>query len=148
MAFKPKPNLHFKDALKDNNNTFIFVKPCGFCNQGFHCMDVVITSCKHTFHLFCLGAMLKESNKCYICNVKLHPDWWTSWGFRELDDELLELAKEMNLNQARDDIMTKAKEATTYGLELEPKKLLFKFDLACLMFVKILLFSCYNVFYV
>ncbi len=57
MAFKPKPNLHFEDALEDNGKTFVIVKPCGFCNQGFHCMDVAITSCKRTFHPFCLGAM-------------------------------------------------------------------------------------------
>ncbi len=71
MAFKPKPNLHFKDVLEDSSKTFVIVKPCGFCNQGFHCMDVAITSCKHTFHPFYLGAMLKESNKCCVCNVKL-----------------------------------------------------------------------------
>jgi hypothetical protein len=110
-------------------------------------MDVIITSCKHIFHPFYLGAMLKESNKCCVCNVKLHPNWWTSWGFWELDDELLELTKEMNFDQVREDIMTKAKKATTYGLESKPKGMLFKFDLACLMFVIFLLFSCCNVFF-
>ncbi len=65
--------------------------------------------------------------------MNLHPNWWTSWGFWELDDKLLELAKEMNLSQAQEDIMTNAKKATAYGLELKPKNMLFKFDLACLM---------------
>jgi len=82
-------------------------------------MDATITSCEHTFQPFRLGAMLKESNKCCVCNVKLHLDSWTSWGFWELDDKLLELAKEMNLDQVREDIMTKAKEVATYGLELK-----------------------------
>jgi hypothetical protein len=63
--------------------------------------------------------MLKEFNKCCVCNVKLYLDSWTSWGFWELDDKLLELAKEMNLDQVREDIMTKAKEVATYGLELK-----------------------------
>ncbi len=78
MAFKPKPIVHFEETLEDSGRTFIIVKPCGFCNQGFHCMHVVVTSCKHTFHPFCLGVMLKESNKCCVCNVTFHPDWWTS----------------------------------------------------------------------
>jgi hypothetical protein len=108
-------------------------------------MDVAITSCKHTFHPFYLGATLKESNKCYVCNVKLHFNWWTSWGFRELDDKLLELAKEMNLNQAREDIMTKVKRSYNI-LELKQKNMLFKFNLTCLMYVSFLLSSCCNVF--
>ncbi len=146
MAFKPKPILHFEDALEDSGRTFVIVKPCGFCNHGFHCMDVAITFCKHTFHPFCHGVMLKESNKCCVCNVKLHLDWWTSWGFQELDHKLLEFAKEMNLDQVREDTMTKAKKVETYGLELKPKGMLFKFNLACLMFVNCLLFFCYHVF--
>jgi hypothetical protein len=81
MDFKLKPNLHFEDVLEDSGKTFVIVKPCEFCNHGFHSMDVAIKSCIHTFYPFCLGAMLKESNKCYVCNVKLHPNWWPSWGF-------------------------------------------------------------------
>jgi hypothetical protein len=78
MTFKPKPIVHFEDLLEDSGRTFIIVKPCGFCNQGFHCMDVAVTSCKHTFHPFYLGVMLKESNKCCVWNVTFHLDWWTS----------------------------------------------------------------------
>jgi hypothetical protein len=43
--------------------------------------------------------MLKDLNKCYVCNATFHLDWWTSWGFRELDEELIELANRMNLEQ-------------------------------------------------
>jgi hypothetical protein len=59
MTFKPKPIMHFEKSVDDNGRTFIIVKPCGFCNNGSHCMDVVVVSCKHTFHPFCLGVMLK-----------------------------------------------------------------------------------------
>jgi hypothetical protein len=89
MTFKPKPIMHFEEHVDDNGRIFIIVKPCGFCNNGFHCMDVVVASCKHTFHLFCLSVMLKDSNKCCVCNVKIHLDWWTSWGFQELDEKLI-----------------------------------------------------------
>jgi hypothetical protein len=61
MAFKPKPIVHFEELLKDSGRTFIIVKPCGFYNQGFHCMEVAVTSCEHTFHPFYLGVMLKEN---------------------------------------------------------------------------------------
>jgi hypothetical protein len=88
-------------------------------------MDVAVISCKHMFHPFCLGAMLKQSNKCCICNVKLHPDWWTSWGFGELDEELIKFAKQMKLAKAQDDKMLKVKEAVTSGQYLSPKGMPF-----------------------
>jgi hypothetical protein len=59
MTFKPKPIMHFEESMDDNGKIFITVKPCGFCNIRFHCMDVAIASYKHTFHPFCLGVMLK-----------------------------------------------------------------------------------------
>jgi hypothetical protein len=60
-------------------------------------MDVV-TFCRRTFHPFCLGVILKNSNiMCCVCNVRLHPKWWASWGFWEVDEELMELAKQLNL---------------------------------------------------
>jgi hypothetical protein len=59
MTFKPKPIMHFEEFVDDNGGTFIIVKPCGFCNNGFHFMDVDVASCKHTCHHFCLGVMLK-----------------------------------------------------------------------------------------
>jgi hypothetical protein len=119
MTFKPKPIMHIDEPQEDSGRTFVIMKPCGICNQGFHCMGVVITFCKHTFHPFCLGVMLKESNKCCVCNVRLHLDWWTSWGFQETNEELIELAKQMNLQQTQKEIMIKAKEAATSGLDLK-----------------------------
>ncbi len=98
MAFEPKPIVHFEEPLEDSGRIFVIVKPCGFCNQGFHCMDVVIFY-KHIFHPLYLGVMLKASNKCYVCNVTFHHDWWTNWGFWESDEELCEFLKEMNLDQ-------------------------------------------------
>jgi hypothetical protein len=82
-------------------------------------MDDVITSCKHTFHPFCLSAMLKYLNKCCVCNVTLHPNWWTSWGFRELDEKLTKLANRMNLEQIQEDTMRKTREATKSRLDLK-----------------------------
>jgi hypothetical protein len=58
---------------------FIVVKPCGFCNKSYHCYDVTITYCKHTYHPSYLVEVQKDSNKCLICDELLHHDWWISW---------------------------------------------------------------------
>jgi hypothetical protein len=55
----------------------------------------------------------------------LHPDWWTSWGFGELDEELIKFAKQMKLAKAQDDKMLKVKEAVTSGQYLSPKGMPF-----------------------
>jgi hypothetical protein len=72
MIFKPKLILHFKETIDENGRAFIIVKPCGFCNERFHCMDVAVTFYRHTFCPLHLGAMSKDSNKCCVCNVRLH----------------------------------------------------------------------------
>ncbi len=87
-------------------------------------MDVNV-SCKHIFHPFCIGVMLKDSNKCCVCNVKLHPDWWTSWGIRELVEDPVELAKKMDLEQTWEEIMKKTKKAVTFGLDLKFEGMVF-----------------------
>jgi hypothetical protein len=70
-SFWPKPIVH---PIMNDDSTYITMKPCGFCNRSYHCYDVAMTSCKHTFHLICLGEMLKISNKCSICAQGLHLD--------------------------------------------------------------------------
>ncbi len=42
MIFKPKLPLHFEETIKENGRAFIIVKPCGFCNEGFHCMVLLL----------------------------------------------------------------------------------------------------------
>jgi hypothetical protein len=60
MTFKPKPILQFEEfGDQENGRIVIIMKPCGFYNPTLHCMDVVVTPCKHTFYHYCLGVMLK-----------------------------------------------------------------------------------------
>lgn len=92
MSFWPKPIIHPERPSADET-TVIILRPCGFCNGSFHCYDIVVTSCKHTFHPFCLGAMLADSQKCCVCDTSLHPDWWRSFGLRSAFDEMAEFAK-------------------------------------------------------
>ncbi len=53
-------------AIHDGHNVIV-IKAHGYCNQWYHCGDVALPTCKHTFHPLCLVAMLKDSNKCKIC---------------------------------------------------------------------------------
>jgi Ni,Fe-hydrogenase I small subunit len=45
--------------------------------------------------------MIKAGSTCFVCCEPLHPNWWSSWGFRELDENLKKLAKELNLQDLR-----------------------------------------------
>jgi hypothetical protein len=74
--------------LNNKFETYILVKPYGFCNRGYHCHDIVVASCKHTFHPFCLGELLRVNNKCFVCAQVFHLDWWHSWGFQEEDVDM------------------------------------------------------------
>jgi hypothetical protein len=58
MTFSPSPIFHPKKLADDHGRPVIIVQPCGSYNQSYHCDDIAVTSCKHTFHPFYLGAML------------------------------------------------------------------------------------------
>jgi hypothetical protein len=64
-----------------------------------------MTSCKHTFHPFYLGAMLQNSNKCCVCKQKLHLTRWANWGIRELDEDMQELVVDMHLDDLHRDMV-------------------------------------------
>jgi hypothetical protein len=91
--------------LDDGGKNFVIIQPRGYCNQCYHCDDIVENNYRHTFHPFCLGAMLEKTNKCCVCEQKLHPDWWSSWGIREVDDEMTKLVKDMQLDDLQMDMV-------------------------------------------
>jgi hypothetical protein len=69
-------------------------------------MDVVITTCKHTFHPLCLGAMVNNLAKFVVFIIwNFILKWWTSWGFQKLDKVLTQIVKKMNIEQTWDDII-------------------------------------------
>ncbi len=87
-SFWPKPMLHPSFLVETNSTPFIVLKACEFCKVGYNYYNISITSCKHTYHPFYLGEMLKIINKCLVCGELLHPKWWTNFGFRERDEEM------------------------------------------------------------
>ncbi len=80
-SFWPKPIIHPNAHVNYDNPTFLVIKPCGFCLQGFHYNDIVVTSYKHMYHPFYLGELIRVSNKCSICEQFFHPDWMRNWAF-------------------------------------------------------------------
>ncbi len=68
MCFQPLPIVHLEKPTHDGGKNVIVIKPCGYYNQNYHCVDIAITSYKHTFHPFCLRAMLWNSNNvAFVC---------------------------------------------------------------------------------
>jgi hypothetical protein len=63
ISFSSQPIFHLDVPLEDSGRNVIVVKACGYYNQWYHCGDVALPTCKHTFHPLCLVAMLKDSNK-------------------------------------------------------------------------------------
>jgi hypothetical protein len=79
---------------------YIDIKPYGFFFRVFHCNDVAITCCKHTYDPFYLGEFLRENNNCSICEQILHLDWMQSWGFEEKDFAMKKLAIKMEIKSS------------------------------------------------
>ncbi len=52
-----------------NSYPVIHLKPCGFCKTRYAFYDVVVTSCKHTYHPFCLGEMLKKRINIWFVGI-------------------------------------------------------------------------------
>jgi hypothetical protein len=98
MSLWPKPILH-RDRPQGDNPNMIIIKKCGICGQWYHCFDVAMTSCLHTYHPTCLGEHPKTNKKCKVCNQILHPNWWSSWGFTDLDQYLILLAQKMGIKE-------------------------------------------------
>ncbi len=98
-SFWPKLMLHPSCFLFYLDlGVIIVLKPCDFCKTWYNFYDVTMTSCKYTYHSFCLGEMLKNDNKCLGFNGVLHPKWWNNFGFREKDEKLQTLVETMKLN--------------------------------------------------
>jgi hypothetical protein len=84
MSFWAKPILYL-DRPQGDDPKMIIINKCGLCGQWYHCGDIIVTSCLHTYHPACIREHLKINNRCKVCNQWVHLDWWFRWGFRDLD---------------------------------------------------------------
>jgi len=44
--------LHPCEEVNSDNFRYLQIKACGFFVKGYHCHDIVVMSCKHTFNPF------------------------------------------------------------------------------------------------
>ncbi len=64
------------------------------------------------YRSYCLGYHLKAHNNCKVCNQRLHPDWWFSWGFRDLDEDLAFTTQDMGVEEEQVHLLNEMKQTT------------------------------------
>lgn len=111
VKFLPKPLLHPPSSDILGSDSYLHVRPCGWCRRGYHCFDIAVTSCKHMFHPFCLAEAFRETSSCVVCGSTLHPEWWFSWGLRPLTSELEATALDLGVADLKETIKRSLKSA-------------------------------------
>jgi hypothetical protein len=77
ICFWLQPLLHPSPPIVDDDHIglcYILLQPYGFCKRWFPSFDVVVASCKHTYHPFCRAQLCKDDNKCCVCKKLFHLD--------------------------------------------------------------------------
>jgi hypothetical protein len=98
VSLWPKPALHPPVSLEVDLHNQIEVTACCVCYKWFTYFDVAFSSYKHAYHIFCLALHCQNNNHCKKCGNLFYPNWWTTFGFRELDEELKKEAKALNVS--------------------------------------------------
>ena len=71
LACWPTPTIH-PHMPEDEEGSF-HLDPCSFCNRWYNSFDVVMTSCKHFYHPFCITKLVDTQNCCVTCEKPFHP---------------------------------------------------------------------------
>jgi hypothetical protein len=81
----PQPALH--PIQPEDGHTLFELKPCSFCSRWYNSFDVVMSSCKHFYHPFCISKLVDLQHSCVTCNEPFHLDWCRSFGFSALPSD-------------------------------------------------------------
>ena len=68
-------------------HTLFELKPCSFCNRWYNLFDVIMSSCKHFYHPFCISKLVDLQHYCVTCNKSFNFDWSRSFGFSTLPSD-------------------------------------------------------------
>ena len=81
-SFRPTPIVRLKDYEKTN---IVYVENCPLCGEHFHCNDIVVASCGHCYHPFCISSLCSKSRTCIadFCQEEFDVQWRLSFGFQE-----------------------------------------------------------------
>ena len=78
----PRPCLH-PHEVEEAAGPFM-LEPCAVCNRWYNSYDVVMASCRHLYHPFCITKLVESQNSCVTCNEVFAPSWWASFGFQNM----------------------------------------------------------------
>ncbi len=81
------PNMKF-----DIGFSFLKITPCVVYLCGFPHNDIIVFSCRHLHHPWCVLLHFKQSSKCENIHYRTDMSFerYKSFGFKEFDKELLE----------------------------------------------------------
>lgn len=97
----PRPVLNTNTPEDD---THLELQPCSFCNKFFSTFDIVVASCRHMYHPFCIASLCSKKKRCVTCGESFHPSWWRSFGFRDFDLDSQEQAVQLDLPNVVSDL--------------------------------------------
>ena len=65
--------------------------------------DIVVTNCKHLYHLWCAAIHFRSQSTCIegICGARVSHEWFMNFGFGEFDQEMIEQALAEDCKEAR-----------------------------------------------
>ena len=80
----------------------IFVSLTVVCEFPFPQNDVIVCSCLHVYHPWCARMWFENNATCAMSGCGLvHPNWFTSFGFGELNAELQQEVGVQNIDLSR-----------------------------------------------
>jgi hypothetical protein len=85
-----------------HDRNVILIKTCPICFKWFTTNDIVVASCGHMYHPFCLFTHLQTLITCVVefCpDHVFHPDWWWSMGINILLEEQMQASLDLHLVQ-------------------------------------------------
>lgn len=101
LSVFPRPLPHGNNEW---DNTILELQPCSFCNGRFSFFDIIVASCRHLYHPFCIASLCGKQNRCVTCGELFHRSWWPSFGFKNLEVELPETIVELDPTEVRKDM--------------------------------------------
>jgi len=59
-----------------------------FAIDFFFAFDIVVASCRHMYHPFCIASLCSKKNRCVTCGELFNLGWWWCFAFKDLDVDL------------------------------------------------------------
>jgi hypothetical protein len=81
---------------------------------------VVLASCKHLYHPFCIAKLLESRKECVVCKEAFHPSWRRSFGFRSLETDVQDDAAKALVAKSMEELSGSLKDS--FGLPVQDCK--------------------------